>query len=128
MMSNTQTLPCQHTLANLTKTERNFLEYFYVQVYTPPSMSEGKTNMWNPGMPTTFTRQLIRSICISYGYGGTIHWIVRKQFGRRLADRGLYNIPELAELHELWTNTENLSLTINTNAGNIINVNRKFNG
>ena len=31
----------------------------------------------------------------------TIQWIVRKPFGRR-GERGLYNIPEIKELHDLW--------------------------
>lgn len=119
----------QHTLANLTISERKFLEYFYVQVYVPPSLSEGRTsrNLWDPSTSPTFSRQLIRSICIQYGYGGTIHWIVRKQFGRRQLDRGLYIIPEIVELHELWCNTENLNLTITSHRNDTIVINRRFN-
>lgn len=132
-MSNTQTAsvsipPRTFSLATLTKSERNFLEFFYVQVYSPPIDGLAYIgNLWNPSMPTTFSRQLIRSICKKFGYAGTIHWIVRKQFGRRLLNRGVYDIPELLELHKLWNNTPELNLVITTNNGNKITINRKNN-
>ena len=86
------------TLANLTPKQRAFIEYFYINVYNPIA----PLNLWNPNIGSTlFSRSLVKSLCKKFGYGGTIQWIVRKPFGRR-GERGLYNIPEIKELHDLW--------------------------
>ena len=86
------------TLANLTPKQRAFIEYFYINVYNPLA----PLNLWNPSIGSTlFSRSLVKSLCKKFGYGGTIQWIVRKPFGRR-GERGLYNIPEIKELHDLW--------------------------
>lgn len=119
---NTNSNTVTHTLANLTKTERLFLEYFYIQSYD----SASRSNAFIPGAGGCFTRPYIRSICKKFGYGGTIHWIVRKQFGRRTATRGMYEIPELQELHELWQKSD-IQLKIVTRAGETIYINRKNN-
>lgn len=100
-MNNTQTTPIMTqplTLANLTPKQRAFIEYFYINVYNPLA----PLNLWNPSIGSTlFSRSLVKSLCKKFGYGGTIQWIVRKPFGRR-GERGLYNIPEIKELHDLW--------------------------
>lgn len=101
----------QFTLANLTNKQRSFLEYFYINVYDPNNTS----NLWNPSLGTCdFSRSLIKSICKKYGYSGTIHWIVRKRFSRR-TDRGLYSLPELKELHDLWESSDIIKTIITHN-------------
>lgn len=116
-MNNTQTITTMTqsptlTLANLTPKQRAFIEYFYINVYDPTSQS----NLWNPSLGFTgFNRSLIRSLCKKFGYGGTIQWIVRKPFGRR-GERGLYNIPEIKELHDLWECSV-IDMTIKTHNG-----------
>ncbi len=114
-----------HTLANLTPKQRTFLEYFYVNIYDPTST----TNIWIPNIGISssefFHRTLVRSICKKFGYSGTIQWIVRKQFGRR-GDRGLYNIPEIRELHELWECSV-IDMTIKTYNGQEIKIKRANN-
>jgi len=113
-----------NTLANLTKTERIFLEYFYIKSYNSKNIRG--VNPFNPALSTLCTRQYINAICKKFGYAGTSQWIVRKQFGRRMSSRGIYDIPELKELHDLWENTD-IVLKIVTRAGETIYINRKKN-
>ena len=106
------TPPHPLTLGNLTPKQRAFIEYFYMNVYDPTA----QTNLWNPKLGScAFSRSIVKSICKKFGYGGTIQWIVRKPFGRR-TDRGLYNIPEIKELHDLWECSV-INITIKTYNG-----------
>jgi len=116
MMNSTQTatpiMTQPLTLANLTPKQRAFIEYFYINVYNPLA----PLNLWNPSIGSTlFSRSLVKSLCKKFGYGGTIQWIVRKPFGRR-GERGLYNIPEIKELHALWECSV-IDMTIKTHNG-----------
>lgn len=116
MMNSTQTatpiMTQPLTLANLTPKQRAFIEYFYINVYNPIAPQ----NLWNPSLGSTlFSRSLVKSLCKKFGYGGTIQWIVRKPFGRR-GERGLYNIPEIKELHDLWECSV-INMTIKTHNG-----------
>jgi len=116
MMNSTQTatpiMTQPLTLANLTPKQRAFIEYFYINVYNPLA----PLNLWNPSIGSTlFSRSLVKSLCKKFGYGGTIQWIVRKPFGRR-GERGLYNIPEIKELHDIWECSV-INMTIKTHNG-----------
>lgn len=110
------------SLSALTPKQRTFMEYFYLNVYDPTA----QINLWNPNMGSVeFSRSIVKSICKKFGYGGTIQWIVRKPFGRR-TDRGLYCIPELKELHDLWECSV-IDTTIKTHNGQEIAVRRANN-
>lgn len=114
-------------LADRIPTERTFLEYMYTQIYYPPQYDgEMNHNIWYPSQPTLFSRSLIQSLSIKFGYTYVLAWLVRKHIGRRQLKRAVYDIPEIMEIHELWQNSE-INLTITTKNGSVITINRNNN-
>lgn len=119
--------PPTFSLTDRTPTERTFLEYMYVQIYSPPQHDGDITqNLWNPSQPTLFSRSLIQSLSIKFGYTYVLAWLVRKHIGRRQLMRAVYDIPEILEIHKLWQNSE-INITIKTKTGSLITINRKNN-
>jgi hypothetical protein len=98
--------------------QKDFMMWLYAQVYN------SETGLWLNGSlePTLeFSRSWIRSMCRTFGYSGTIQWIVRKRFGRR-TQRGTYQIPELLQIHSMLQSGQLTETTVTTRKSNTVTI------
>jgi len=106
--------------ATLLPHQKDFMLWLYTQVYNP------ETGLWlngtKPEQPTIeFTRSWIRSMCRIFGYSGTIHWLVRKRFGRR-TQRGTYQIPELTQIHTMLQTGQITQTSVTTRKAHTVQI------
>lgn len=100
---------------SLKEHQKNFMLWIYAQVYNP------ETGLWlgQTEPCIEFSRSWVNSQCRSYGYAGTIHWIVRKRFGRR-TQRGTYQIPELLQIHSMIQSGDIKQNTVTSVKGQVV--------
>lgn len=110
------------SLVSLLPKQRAFLEYLYIRIYDPTDVAK---SIWDPNTGFAVSRETIDYTAQLFGYSETVNWIVRKNKNRRSL-RGLYYLPELMELHNLWQSTS-IDITIKLHNGNEIQVRRNFN-
>jgi len=119
--ANTQSTSTSNVIFDFAKLEphqKDFMMWLYTQAYNT------KTGLWlnNSPEPTLeFSRTWIRAMCRVFGYSGTIHWIVRKRFGRR-TQRGTYQIPELLQIHSMLQTGQLRETTITTRKANVVTI------